>query len=121
MARSFVDRSPSRRAVVFTAVAVLHGFAVYGLTTELGRKAIEVVKKTTVQVALVEEIKPTPPPTPVPTPIPVQKETPRPRVEPLPFVPPPEVVPRQLPAEPVISVVTPEPPPEPVVIAPPPP
>lgn len=123
MGRSFAKRNSSRRLIALAVVAVMHAFAVYALTTSLGRKAVEVVKKP-VKVAVMEEIKPTPPP-PTPTPPPKvvpQTEVPRPRsAPPPPFVPTPEVTPPPATVEPVISTVTNIPPVEPPVIAPPPP
>lgn len=123
MQRSYTNRSPSSRALVFASVLGLHGLVLQAFIGGLGREVVEVVRKP-VQAVLMEEEKPTPPPTPVPTPPPqVVTQAPRqqPHSTPPPFVPPPEVVPPAPAVESPISVVTNVPPLEPPLPAPPPP
>ena len=108
------QRSPSKYAVGFAIVIVMHILLGWALVSGLARKVVEVIKAP-IETKIIEEVKPPPPPP--------ENLPPPPKFAPPPpsFVPPPEVVIAPPPAPaPTITTTQIVPPPAPVAIAPPP-
>lgn len=106
--------APTNRSTGIAVVVGLHLVLGWGLTTGLGKQAVEALKKP-IELALIPEVQPPPPPPPPPKVVkiePVQKVVPPPA-----YVPPPEVVPVVTPPPAPIQVVQATPPKEPVVVA----
>lgn len=94
------QRQPSKHAVGFTVVVILHVIIGYALVNGLARKVVEVVKAP-LETKIIEEVKKPPPPEVPPPPPPKMVQ-----VMPT-FVPPPEVqIQQPVIQQPVISNVT---------------
>jgi protein TonB len=108
------QRSPSKYAVGFAIVIVMHILLGWALVSGLARKVVEVIKAP-IETKIIEEVKPPPPPP--------ENLPPPPKFAPPPpsFVPPPEVViaPPPTPAPTITTTQIVPPPAPPVVIAPP--
>jgi protein TonB len=108
------QRSPSKYAVGFAIVIVMHILLGWALVSGLARKVVEVIKAP-IETKIIEEVKPPPPPP--------ENLPPPPKFAPPPpsFVPPPEVVLAPAPAPAPARPAPPDgpPPAPPVVIAPP--
>jgi protein TonB len=114
--RKYGQKDPTRRAIGWLVVAVVHAIVLWALITGTARDALKIIKKPLEAAVIQEVIIPPPPPPPPPKEI-VKPQTPKVEAPPPPFVPPPEVTPPNAPS--ITSVQTP--PPSPPVIAPPPP
>jgi protein TonB len=79
------QRNPSKHAIGFVVVAVLHVALGYALVNGLARKVVEVIKGP-IETKIIEEVKPPPPPPPDNLPPPPKFAAPPPS-----FMPPPEV------------------------------
>jgi protein TonB len=116
--RKYGQKDPTRRAIGWAVVILVHAIVLWALITGTARRGLEIIKKPLEAAVIQEVIIPPPPPPPPPKEI-VKPQTPKVEAPPPPFVPPPEVTPPQTSA-PVIESVQ-APPPAPPVIAPPPP
>jgi protein TonB len=103
------SQSQPRRLIGLGVVAVLHGAAIYGLATGLGRQAVEFLKAPVESKVVAELIKPPEPPK-VEPPLPKAKAPPKP--PPPAYVPPPRIK-AEMPAPNAIAAVTQEAPKEP--------
>ena len=110
------QRSPSKHAIGFAVVVVMHVLIGWVIMSGLAQRMVEVIKGP-IETKIIEEVKPPPPPPPENLPPPPKFVPPPPS-----FVPPPEVN-VNAPATPGPSITTTQvvPPPRPVTIAPPPP
>lgn len=72
--------APSKRLLGLALAVLFHVLLIYGLTSGLGRELVQKVQKT-VNVAIIEEVKPPPPPPP-PEDIPEEQSEPSPKPEP---------------------------------------
>jgi periplasmic protein TonB len=115
--RKYGQKDPTRRAIGWLVVIVVHAIVLWALITGTARDALKIIKKPLEAAVIQEVIIPPPPPPPPPKEI-VKPQTPKIEAPPPPFVPPPEVTP-PVTAPAITSVQTP--PPAPPVIAPPPP
>jgi protein TonB len=96
---SFVEQQdPSKHAVGFLFVVLLHVGIIYALVTGLGRQAIEVIRGP-IQTKIIDELKP-PPPDALPPPLPKLA------VPPPPFIPTPEIKIQQTSSQNAITAVT---------------
>jgi protein TonB len=108
------QRNPTKHAVGFGIVIVMHILLGWALVSGLARKVVEVIKAP-IETKIIEEVKPPPPP-PENLPPPPKNMPPPPS-----FVPPPEVQIANPPPAPAITVTREAPPPAPpVALAPPP-
>ena len=109
------QRNPTKHAVGFGIVIVMHILLGWALVSGLARKVVEVIKAP-IETKIIEEVKPPPPPP--------ENLPPPPKFAPPPpsFVPPPEVVvaPPPVPAPAITTTQVVPPPAPPVAIAPPP-
>jgi protein TonB len=115
--RKYGQKDPTRRAISWGVVILVHAIVLWALITGTARDALKIIKKPLEAAVIQEVIIPPPPPPPPPKEI-VKPQTPKLEAPPPPFVPPPEVTP------PPTAIAIPsvqEPPKAPVVIAPPPP
>lgn len=104
---SFAEQqTPSKHAVGFLLVVLLHVGVVYALVTGLGRQAIEVIHRP-IDTKIIDEVKPPPPDVPPPP-------LPKLAVPPPPYIPVPEIQIRQPPPQNAIAAVTTVKPAEPV-------
>ena len=103
------QKSPSRQAMSFLVVGLLHVGLIYALVTGLGTNIIEVIKAP-IETKIIEEVKPPPPDVPPPPP-------PKLAAPPPPYIPPPEIQIAQ-PPTPVATVAPPAPQAPPVARAP---
>jgi protein TonB len=114
--RKYGQKDPTRRAIGWAVVIVVHAIVLWALITGTARDALKIIKKP-LEAAVIQEVIIPPPPPPPPKEI-VKPQTPKVEAPPPPFVPPPEVTPPTT-APAIVSEQTP--PPAPPVIAPPPP
>jgi len=106
---------PGKHAIGFGIVVLMHLLIGWALVSGLARKVVEVIKAP-IETKIIEEVKPPPPPPPENLPPPPKFAPPPPS-----FVPPPEIVVRNPPPAPAITVTRDVPPSAPPVsIAPPP-
>lgn len=113
--RKYGQKDPTRRAIGWVVVIIVHAIVLWALITGTARDALKIIKKPLEAAVIQEVIIPPPPPPPPPKEI-VKPATPKVEAPPPPFVPPPEVTP-PVTAPAITSVQTP--PPAPPVIAPP--
>lgn len=114
--RKYGQKDPTRRAIGWIVVALVHAIVLYALITGTAYNALKIIKKP-LEAAVIQEVIIPPPPPPPPKQI-VKPAAPKVEAPPPPYVPPPEVTP-PVTAPAITSVQTP--PPAPAVIAPPPP
>jgi protein TonB len=115
--RKYGQKDPTRRAIGWVVVALVHAIVLYGLITGTARDALKIIKKP-LEAAVIQEVI-IPPPPPPPPPKEIVKPVTKVEAPPPPFIPPPEVTPPVTTAPVLPSIATP--PPTAPVIAPPPP
>ena len=115
---TYTGKDPTRRAIGWAVVVVVHIIVFWALVTGTARKGLELIKKP-LEAAVIQEVIIPPPPPPPPREKPPEKPIIKNEAPPPPFIPPPDIPPPVSNAPSIASVATP--PPVMAPIAPPPP
>lgn len=117
--RRYTGADPTRRAIGWVVVALVHIVVGWALISGTARRGLEIIKKP-LEAAVIQEVIIPPPPPPPPKEIkPPEPKVTKVEAPPPPYVPPPEVTPPTTSAPSIQSVQAP--PPVMAPIAPPPP